>query len=689
MSKALEELGTAFADAEVKNVAIVDDGYDAPGLRDVDEEHWLAFAVAIDEAEELGAFAEVVNEIGELGTLDDLREPSLHRLWDAYKELCEPAVAEDALPVERACHRLFRSFHGRKSAKLRQLASVERMLEAATGSMPEQLPSTTRAEELVDFDLVFLDFFLGDEDVLGDKLRDSLVEAEKRASNLAKAVSEMLSHSNTPLFVIISGQAQPESVPQFRDNAELLASKFRFLSKKSFDEDKTQVYYVLRQLAAQRTSSNSIEKLLKDWRESAGAALEEMLGSVRRLDVTEYGYMQHYRLESNRTSLRSYLTWLYGAYLSALVEERVAFASLDSIEALKREEVPPANLPPMSEVPKIYSKITTTKVQSENNGTAVPIWTGDLFVREGMVDKGGREEGEENGNGAPVAEGESVNGGGPREAGDGSDREEQEEEGRIPDILAAITPVCDLVPGREKAKSIVLLGGELREFGKARRVSNHLLVLEGNGDDGRSSERQFQVDWDKKWPYAFPRKAFDGRTIKGTDYRRVGRLRELYAVEVAQFFSGDVARVGVPVAPPFTHALHVRAVTKQEGNPVVILDAPVEEPFAWELYPDRTKESRVAVFAEEFLWRLREELERKIADRRHACWRLLDDPAKLAALTTPFEVKMGKGNNITRLPEFSNRLSIRRVETLPEDVSIRDDHEVIVLWAAGPMVARG
>ena len=135
------------------------------------------------------------------------------------------------------------------------------MLEAATGSMPAQFPSTTKAEELVDFDLVFLDFFLGDEEMVADNLRESLLEAEKRASDLAKAVSETLSHENTPLFVIISGRAQPESVPQFRDNAELLASKFRFLSKNSFDDDKTQVYYVLMQLAAQRASSNSIESL--------------------------------------------------------------------------------------------------------------------------------------------------------------------------------------------------------------------------------------------------------------------------------------------------------------------------------------------------------------------------------------------------------------------------------------------
>ena len=426
---------------------------------------------------------------------------------------------------------------------------------------------------------------------------------------------------------------------------------------------------------------------MKDWRESAKAAVEDMLASVRRLDVTEYGYMQHYRLESNRTSLRSYLTWLYGAYLNALVEERIVSSGLESLESLKQKEIPPANLPPMSEVPKIYSKITTTKVESEDNGAAIPIWTGDLFVRKEMVGGDVKEARAENGNGAPVAEGEIVNGCGQGDAGDGCNGGEREKGSRTPDILAAITPVCDLVPGREKAKSIVLLGGELRQFGKARRVSNHLLVLDGNGDDGHISERRFQVDWDKKWPYAFPREAFDGQTIKGTDYRRVARLRELYAVEVAQTFSGDVARVGVPVAPPFTHALHIRAVTKQEGNSIIILDASVERPVAWELYPDRTKESRVAVFTEEFLWRLRDELESKIADRRHACWRLLDDPSKLVALTKPFEVKMGR-NNVTRLSEFSNRLSIRRVETLPEDVDIHDEHEVIVLWAAGPMVVK-
>lgn len=687
VNKALDEVGMVFARSEVTRVAIVDDGYDAPKIGDVDEDNWLAFTVAVDEAEKLGRLSGAIEEIGDLSTYGDLQESDLQRLWYAYREGQEQDTGEaETLSVEDACRQLFRSFQGRKHAKLRELVSVERTVEAASGSKPAQLPSNTRPEELLEFDLVFLDFFLGDEGLNDHELAASLAEGEKRAIDLAKSVGEKLGYVNTPLFVIISGRAGHESGPKFRDDARLLSSKFRFLSKKAFDEDQTEVLYVLRQLAAQRSSSNSIEHLLRQWREAAGTALEDVLTSMRRLDVTEYGYIQHYRLESDQTSLRSYLTWLYGAYLGALVEERMSHADLGSIDVLKRDEIPPANLPPMSEVPRIYSKITTTNLSAEDNGATVPVWTGDLFVREGLIGvgvKNGREEGE---NEVAMVGTETGNGSEGSETRDCCSFERQGEEEDGADILVAITPVCDLVPGREKAKSIVLVGGELRAFGKAPKVSNHLLVLDSIERDCRNGEWRFQVDWDNKWPHSFSREAFDGESIRGTDYRRVGRLRELYAIEVAQAFSGDVARIGVPVAPPFTHALQIRAVTKRNKKAIVILDSSFEQPVAWELYKDRSKENRLAVFSEEFLWRLRDGLKEKISDREHECWKLLDDPVKLAALTKPFEVKISGLKNTTLLREFAGKLAIKRVKAIPEEVDVPTNREVVVLWAAGPMV---
>ena len=114
VSKALEELGMAFADAEVRSVAIVDDGYDAPAVHDLDAEHWLAFAVAVDEAEELGPFAEVLEEIGDLGAFGDLQEPVLHRLWRTYGELSGSALVDVRRPLQAlSSNFLERSMGGR------------------------------------------------------------------------------------------------------------------------------------------------------------------------------------------------------------------------------------------------------------------------------------------------------------------------------------------------------------------------------------------------------------------------------------------------------------------------------------------------------------------------------------------------------------------------------------------------
>ena len=654
-------------------------------LNDVTEEYWLAFKTAVEESEDVGTLKDVIEKMGELCAFGDLRDEQLHRLWSAYCQNVKELADCEKTEVDKKLAELFQSFYGRKEAKLEELRHVELAAQAGTGLQPIMLPSTATPDQLVDFDLVFLDFFLGDEELNGGQNQELLKAAEQNACDLINKVSKAAIPNSTPLFVVISTLAGEEKVPQFRDNAKLLASKFRFISKKTFRKDQAKVEYMLGQLVTQRRSGDAVEKLLYNWRSSTVSALDDMLESVRRLDVTDYAYLQHYRLDAEQVSLLQYLTWLYNSYLSSLIEERLAINNADLVAPLKCEEIPPAILQPMSEIPKIYSKVTTTQIQNFDDGNKVPIWTGDLFVRYQLLGDNPTKEYETSALSVmPSADAEAApentytpgTSGAPLQEAEGTGEEEMSPQ---PDIFAAVTPFCDLIPGHLKAKSVLLVGGELAEFGQSKTASNHLLVHDKNGTLIDNPLR-FQIKWDLKWTASYPISAFDGKGIIGTDYTRVGRLRELYAAEIIQKLSADMSRVGVPVAPPFTHSLYVKAVIKLNGEPLVVLDEGGDKSMAWELYSSRSGEKRMMVFTEQFLWRLRDCLRAKVPNSD--CRQLLEEASILRSLTTPFEIKKNRGKLRTAL--HNGKIVIKRVEQHPENLIAPTNQEVIVFWAAGP-----
>ncbi len=716
MATAPERLREAFEVAGVARIAIVDDGYDPPLPHDITEQNWIAFRTAAEEADQIGALKEIIAGLGDLPGYGDVRPATLQRLWQAYSAVELEKPEREKTAVDSALDSLFRSFASRKRAKLEQLRHVEHAAEEAVGSAPERLPSTTPAARLTEFDLVFLDFFLGDEGD-GTQAQDMLRAAEENACKLVQEVTKAAAPNRTPLFVIISTLASNDNIPAFRDRAELLTSKFRFLSKPEFQNDRTKMEYVLGGLVAQRASGDAVEALLHQWRQSMEAALEEMITSVRRLDVADYAYMQHYRLAEEQVSLLEYLTWLYNAYLGSLVEERLAKSPAGLVAPLKAETMPPANLPPMSEVPRIYSKVTTTQIQNFEDGQPVPIWTGDLFVRRRLLQRRpANDDALTEGSGAR-AEGETEQQEKAQQTGAGEDppatarkstsaesaaraapppyaeasaaediqRAKLKTSPPLPDILGAVSPVCDLVPGRCKAKSVLLIGGSLMELGRSKKASNHLLVHDIQGAPAGSAPLRFQVEWNEKWPQAYPISQFDGEGISSTDYVRVGRLREIYAAEIAHLVSADMARVGVPIAPPFTHALHVKAVARHKGASSIVFEADLDRPMAWELFSSKTGEKREIVFTDEFLWQLREGIRRDFPDETKECRKLVENADNLRALTTPFKVTKKRNGSVEAAPTPAEaKIVIRRVEEHSDPLPAPENQEVIVIWVAGP-----
>ncbi|RDW13607.1 hypothetical protein [Paracoccus thiocyanatus] len=632
----------AFKENEVLRIAIVDDGYDMPEVTALSEQDWLAITTAVDEADgNWGPHAEVLKHLGELPTHGGLRDEHVHALWKHHASLNVRPKENEARTDEigDTLAKAFGAFAGRKMQKLQQLRHVEEIAERATGEPPTTFHSGVTAAQLQDFDLVFLDFFLGDEvDQHGKISLDMQRAAESRAHALVKDVNDLVRPKPAPLFVVISSLATNDNVPDFRDKAKLLGSKFRFLSKRDIASDPARRDFVLRNIVRQKAAGDAIELLTHEWQSSITTALDQMMESIRRLDVADYAYIKDYRLTEEKVSLLNYLTWLYNSYLGSFVEERLASSHSAALEPLTSLVSKSAILRPMSEVPRIYSRITTTKVTEFPDGEAAKVSTGDIFVRKSRLAKyveppkvqdAAPSDAQPNPNDVALVAVEDAQGASAPAAA------QKEEVGSIPppDVIAAVTPICDLVPGRIKAKNVVLVGGALTELSKAKEASNHLLVYERTGGQ---KPVEFQIKWDTKTPVSFPIGSFDGKGIDGTDYIHMTRLRELYSAEIAQSLAADLARVGVPIAPPFTRALEVEVRALKVKDPILSSMGSPGHALAWDLNKKKTGPARQVVFSEEFLWKLVDAVREKCgADSE--CAALVSDVENIEALLNPFD----------------------------------------------------
>lgn len=697
MASAAPTLRNMFDEAKVARIAIVDDGYDPPLPGDLSEGDWNALRAAVLEAEDLGIHAATLQQIGELPPYGDIRQALATALYEHFLKIVTTDTPEGgADAVLDALANAFRPFAGRKEAKRRQLAHVERMSRDATGKEPDKLPSKTPAATLIDYDLVFLDFFLGEETADGEVTAALLEAARKQARKIVKDTIQAVANGNMPLFVLISSRADPDNAATFRDEAELLASKFRFLTKSEFDTDQTKTEWVLASLVRERSAGDAVEKLLGEWNTSIENAVTDMKKSVRRLDVTDYAYLQKYRLVEEKVSLLEYLTWLFNSYLGSFVEARLAQSPIELITPIRDAAVPSARLQPMSEVPAIYSAVTVTKVKSFSDAVPANVLTGDLFVRRQLLQaKAPAAVLAPAKPAAPALPAEMPAAPAPVTVLHDTANDQQSAASSVvsaaepaaseppqPDILAALTPICDLIPGREKATGILLIGGRLSVPGKAKSASSHLISVERPGAVPGELPLSFQVDWDPKWPVAHPRSAFDGEGIRSTDYLRIGRLRDLYAAELAQQLNGDLSRVGLPIAPPFTHALQVTVLAKVAGKGVKrLFEATLDEPLAWELYSKKTGEKREAMVAVDLIWKLRVAVVEMIEDEADPCRVLLSNPENLRPLTVPFDLPFKQKATPSNA---GTKLLVMRDIAPPAKNEISHAEAIVVIQLSGP-----
>lgn len=649
-----KQLKTAFKTSKIDKIAIIDDAYDAPEFGQLTGTAFTAAATALRElkADEPGS-AEVSAIEAALGrslpiSQEDLRDPAmLEKLWALYWD-----AAPDAL-VRKPLQRLFRDMERKKRDKLRPLDALAAILKKTTGVTADTLHSATTATQALAYDLVFLDFFLGDEvpaDPDASVTARAKAEAKRRSIDFLKAVVEAADKQDefkTPLVMLISSLAHADDLPEFRQAAGMLASKMAFMSKRFVEDDPDRAQHAMAGLARHRQQADALWRFLSIWKKTVNMATDEMMTSLRELDLTDYSYIQEYRLSVEKTPLSQYAASLFSGRLTDLVEQKMqAQDALRHMGEAQIDTAIPGRVSPTKAITEIYSSITTSRVPVAEGDFQPRAWAGDIFLETAKYN-------EIFGKALPV----------------------KKTPKGYPRVLAVVTPACDLIPDRSQGNpllTVTMVGGELLPLADAYGPTTNLIML---------NEQPFVINWNTKWPMTSalasmsPGSAFAGR------YQWVGRLRDLYHAELQHKLFTDVGRVGLPTPPTMPEFVPARVLVKTGrggGKFELFRDFAADSESAWGFASKKDK--RDYCLREDLAWEIKAwvaGLSGQIAD---AAFTKLNDwtqnPKWLEELQHPVTFKA----NSDRCANAGTGVTYRRVDKAFDFVGTNEQTAFIVVF---------
>jgi hypothetical protein len=327
-----EALKNVFAETGVQRVAIVDDAFDPIAFDQIDRNAIAAVRTELleldegrDERRELAEHVEAISGLSLADIAKRLTE-QIERLWDVY------SAAAPGSDVATLFSPLFGAIGTTRREKLRPLRALRSILEAIDNVQVDEFGSDTTPDKLEHHELIFLDYYLEADVPEKGQGKDKAAEQAGRERSI-KFLSDLveLRQDNLPLVMLISSLASPKDLVEFRRDARMLASKMNFLQKTFAETDPAQAQHSIMALVRHTKQADALATLLKTWHAAVQKASEEMMVSIRELDLMDYSYIQHYRLAGEKTPLGQYIAWLFNGRLTDLVETELRKQKVDAL----------------------------------------------------------------------------------------------------------------------------------------------------------------------------------------------------------------------------------------------------------------------------------------------------------------------------------------------------------------------
>jgi hypothetical protein len=491
----------AFSAKGIQCIGMIDDAFDALAVADLPQGAVAAFWAELEQNEELQKNLVTSNIV--ISTMGDITDQTLDALW----------MGRDSIQGLRA--HLDKLFASRLSVR----EDADEIRNNIRSLNLDVHPLGTEGTFNVDegCKIILLDYYLGADG------GDSAVETA-----VSRAVQIYNSHpgrDEKPVFVLMSSsQLSLQQVEQFRKRSQLLGGMFHHAAK-SVLKNKETLERKLLAIALSMPVAPAIVLLIEALQRSLSGAQDSFVNRMRDLSLEDYAYIDRLSLKEDGQPFGDYLLWLFGAELQRIVfENEDVRTQRDIVDRLSFPNLPARQIEPSKQLASMYRTALFQEVNAELQVHPLgdleheyPLLSlGDIFV--------------------------------------GPNRE----------LLMVINPECDLAysPGSDgrpfsKTKSIVLVPGTLEELSKAcseedeGKVRTELFVHE---------DAEFRIIWDTKRVLAKPYgdiKAW----VEEQNYRRLYRLRLMYALQVQQKFTADFGRIGPPVAPPIFTPVRVEIMS--------------------------------------------------------------------------------------------------------------------------------
>ena len=442
---------------------------------------------------------------------DDLGDPGktlLKKLHEGYEDTStEELKASQAfiaviwenrakLPNAASDH-LFRDYEETKTTERVRLDALVAALEALG------LACTTTGRELNEgakqAELIFIDLFLG-----FHQSEDDMRRAVQRVVELVEGRVQI-----PPLVVLMSRSSRlQEKRNEFRDRAGLLGSTFRVVSKADLAKEGT-LETLLMRLVNHYEDAKRVAGFVHAWDSGLDQARQKFIRILRRLDLSDLAQVRALLLDFEGQTLGEYLLDVADRVLQHEIEDDdntiTSALELNKIELGKYPAPHLAGSPDLQELVHRMVFVHPERLRLSAIEDKVQLQFGDVL--RWKADEG---------------------------------------DGYGDAVSLVVSPACDLV--RDGAERVMLLSGTLEGLQpqnwsyKPGPVRTAIVILP---DEGRK-----WIKWNLKNVRSLKRDELDRLVGEDASLKRLGRLREIYAIEIQQGLLADMGRIGRPADLP-------------------------------------------------------------------------------------------------------------------------------------------
>ncbi|MDU0364266.1 hypothetical protein RWK44_28130 [Rhizobium sp. 25PS6] len=387
----------------------------------------------------------------------------------------------------------------------RAMLAIVKAMRAVSQCVVHEIKPQGAVPDLRNCDIIFLDYYLeGTKSAQGGDL----------AERWAAEISANKPRDRNQLLVLMSSL---DSVGQFkrsfREKANVAGGAFMFVGKSDMDET-WKVGAHLKSLAGALPHSSALNDYIAAISSEIDAAKSKFDDMLKRLDMTDFAYIQNLSLQADGHPLGDYLSWLLSTHLASLVFEGALRDKQKLVDEVVFDHLLMTPIAPTTEVAHLYHSAQFSR-------------------RVGALGKHPRDKGD---TWIPLLQ-----------LGDVFLTKKREK------AVVILSADCDLAftpdaGGRapDPDRSVILVQGAPVRMNVAKKTAEGSAAISfTDGDD------VYQIDWDFRGYKAIPldmvRQYLRKEKYETGDH---DRLRPLYALKLQQEFAAHAFRIGAPVVPP-------------------------------------------------------------------------------------------------------------------------------------------